>query len=237
MSGHTYDPDASGFCRAANCSQLEEQCTGTKPAPRSAGNGQARRKPRAVPNEPPPLIPPVETVPARRLVLTPASAIEPEPVVWAWEDNGCGRIPAGSLSLFAGREGTGKSCFLVWLAAKITTGTLPGSFHGRPRSVIYVAVEDSWKYTIVPRLMAAGADLDRVYRAEVQTIEGETYTLSLPLDNDLLKEGIAGNDVAMVALDPLLSAISDKLDTHVNRQVRQALEPLVRTADLAGAIV
>jgi hypothetical protein len=31
--------------------------------------------------------------PARRLVLTPAPAIKPEPVVWAWEDNGHGRIP------------------------------------------------------------------------------------------------------------------------------------------------
>ena len=34
-------------------------------------------------------------VPARRLVLTPASEIEPEPVVWAWEDDGAGRIRPG----------------------------------------------------------------------------------------------------------------------------------------------
>src|SRR5258708_26384587 len=88
-------------------------------------------------------------VPARRLVLTPASEIEPEPVVWAWEDDGAGRIPAGSVGLFAGREGTGKSSFLIWLAARITRGELPGSLDS-PRAVIYVAVEDSWKYTIVP---------------------------------------------------------------------------------------
>ena len=41
----------------------------------------------------------------------------------------------------------------------------------------------------------------------------------------------------MVALDPLMSAISDTLDTHVNRQVRQALDPLARIADRTGAIV
>lgn len=174
---------------------------------------------------------------ARRLVLTPASEITPEPVVWAWQDNGYGRIAAGSLSLFAGREGTGKSSCLIWMAAQITTGKLPGSFFGKRRSVLYVAVEDSWKYTIVPRLIASGADIDRVYRAEVQTIDGDTYTLSLPLDNSLLKEAITGHDVALVALDPLLSAISDRLDTHVNRQVRQALDPLVRTADQTGAII
>jgi hypothetical protein len=173
----------------------------------------------------------------RKLVLTPASAIEIEPVIWAWEDDGCGRIPAGSLGLFAGREGTGKSSFLIWMTAQITTGKLPGSFHGAPRSVIYVAVEDSWKHTIAPRLKAAGADLDLVFRVEVQAVDGETVSLSLPADNKMLEEAINGYGVAMVALDPLMSAISDTLDTHVNRQVRTALDPLARLADRTGAVV
>ena len=173
--------------------------------------------------------------PARRLILTRASEIEPEPVVWAWEDEGKGRIPAGSFGLFAGREGTGKSSFLIWLSARITTGTLPGPL-ASPRGVIYVAVEDSWKYTIVPRLIAAGADLTLVYRAEVQALEGDTVSLSLPADNRLLEGAINGNNIAMVALDPLMSAISDTLDTHVNRQVRQALDPLARIADRTGAV-
>jgi hypothetical protein len=175
--------------------------------------------------------------PPRRLVLTPASEIKPEPVVWAWEDNGAGRIPAGSFGLFAGREGTGKSSFLIWLSAQLTRGELPGAFKGDPRPVIYVAVEDSWKYTIVPRLMAAGADLTKVYRAEVEVSEGATVTLSLPSDNCLLEDAIREYEVALVALDPLMSAISDALDTHVNRQVRQALDPLARLADRTGALV
>jgi hypothetical protein len=171
----------------------------------------------------------------RRLVLTPASEIEPEPVVWAWEDDDHGRIPAGSFGLFAGREGTGKSSFLIWLAAKITRGELPGSLAG-PRGVIYVAVEDSWKYTIAPRLIAAGANLDLVYRAEVEEVGDAAASLSLPSDNELLEQAIRSHRVAMVALDPLMSAISDRLDTHVNRQVRQALDPLARIADRTGAV-
>ena len=174
---------------------------------------------------------------SRRLILTPASQIEPEPVVWAWEDDGQGRVPAGSFGLFAGREGTGKSSFLIWKAAKVTRGELPGAFKGDPRAVIYVAVEDSWKFTIVPRLIAAGADLDLVYRAEVQALEGDTVSLSLPADNKLLEEAVTGHHVALVALDPLMSAISDHLDTHVNRQVRQALDPLARIADRTGAVI
>jgi hypothetical protein len=177
-------------------------------------------------------------VPARRIALTPASAIEPEPVVWAWEDDGYGRIPSGSVSLFAGREGTGKSCFLIWLAAKITRGELDGAFKGDARAVIYIAVEDSWRFTIAPRLIAAGADLDLVFRAEVvRTIDDETVSLSLPADNTLLRESIISQRVALVVLDPLMSAISDTLDTHVNRQVRQALDPLSKLADQTGAII
>jgi AAA domain-containing protein len=103
--------------------------------------------------------------------------------------------------------------------------------------VIYVAVEDSWKFTIVPRLIAADADLSLVYRAEVQAIDGDTVSLSLPADNKLLEEAITAHREALVVLDPLMSAISDTLDTHVNRQVRRALDPLARIADRTGAVI
>jgi len=53
----------------------------------------------------------------------------------------------------------------------ITRGTLDGEFHGTPRSVI-VATEDPWSETIVPRLIAAGADLNRVYRCDVRDRKG-----------------------------------------------------------------
>lgn len=174
---------------------------------------------------------------ARRLVLTPASEIEPEPVVWAWEDGGEGRVPAGSLSVAAGREGTGKSSFGIWLAAHITRGTLPGSLYGQPRAVIYAAVEDSWKYTLVPRLIAAGADTRRVFRVEVYEDEHQDVTLSLPLDLVRLELAVKENGVALVVLDPLMSTISGKIDTHRERDVRTALDPLARLADRARAVV
>jgi RecA-family ATPase len=117
----------------------------------------------------------------------------------------------------------------------VTRRTLPGSL--TRRGVIYVAVEDSWKFTIVPRLMAAGADLDRAYRAEVRTAQDDTVSLSLPADNKELEAVTGQHAIAMVVLDPLMSAIGDTLDTHVNRQVRQALDPLARMADRTGAVV
>ncbi|MER5352769.1 AAA family ATPase [Kitasatospora sp. NPDC002551] len=173
----------------------------------------------------------------RRLVLTPASAIEPEPVIWAWEpEQGEGRIPAGALTLAAGREGTGKSSFGIWLAAQLSLGKLPGSFFGTPRAVFYAAVEDSWSRTLVPRLMAAGADLNHVYRVEAQDIlRGETM-ISLPLDVELIEQAIAEYGAAALIVDPLMSTLGSGTDAHRTQDVRQALEPLVRMAERTKAL-
>ncbi|MDX3656263.1 AAA family ATPase [Streptomyces sp. ID05-26A] len=173
----------------------------------------------------------------RRARLTWASEIEPEPVSWAWEPEGQGRIPAGSLTVAAGREGTGKSSFGIWMAAQITRGLLPGAFHGQVRTVLYVAVEDSWKHTLVPRLIAAGADLTKVARFDVVTELDRVVQLSLPVDNDLLEQTIVHDRVALIVVDPLMSVISERIDTHRERQVRQVLDPVAGIADRTGAVV
>lgn len=174
----------------------------------------------------------------RKLKLTPGSAIEPEPVIWAWEPKaGHGRIPAGALTLAAGREGTGKSSFGIWLAAELSRGTLPGTFYGRARNVFYAAVEDSWSRTLVPRLMAAGADLDRVFRVDIEdTLRGTETMLSLPRDVDLMEDAIDEYDVAALIVDPLMSTLGNGTDAHRTQDVRQALEPLVRMAERTKAL-
>ena len=175
---------------------------------------------------------------ARRARLTWANTIKPRPVVWAWkDDDDNGRIPAGSLSIAAGREGTGKSSFGIWMAAQITKGLLPGSYCGRPRKVLYVALEDSWEYTIVGRLMAAGADLSMVARFDVVNLADDEVCLSLPNDNGLLEQAIRENDVALVTIDPIMSVLGEKINASRSKEVRSALDPLVRIADRTGSVV
>ncbi len=169
----------------------------------------------------------------RRARIRRAADIEIRPVTWAWDD----RIPAGSLSIAAGREGTGKSSFGIWLTSQITRGVLPGAFYGVPRTVIYVAVEDSWEHTIAPRLAAAGADLERVLVFDVVENVDDEVTLSLPHDNQLLETEINHHDVALVVLDPLMSMIGSSIDTHKERDVRTALDPLARMANRTGAVL
>ncbi len=169
----------------------------------------------------------------RRLQLTAASAIKPRPVRWLWD----AKVALGTLCLLAGREGVGKSTASATLAAQVTRGTLPGVYFGKPKSVFVVASEDSWAHTIVPRLMAAEADLDLIFRAEVSELDGLDSLLTLPADLALLEAAIAQKESALVLLDPLVSRLSPTLDSHKDSEVRRALEPLVAVADRSGASV
>lgn len=161
--------------------------------------------------------------PQAELRVTPASAIKVKATEWLWHQ----RIPLGALTLLPGREGTGKSTFGAWLAARITRGELPGIYEGIPKSVFYVATEDDWARTIAPRLIAAGANMDRVFKIAIG-LEGTDVLaeLSLPQHVELLRDGIRKHDVALCFFDPLMSAISSALDTHKDRETRMALEPM-----------
>lgn len=169
----------------------------------------------------------------RSVRLTRASEIKVRPVHWMWAN----RIALGTLALLGGREGIGKSTVAYQLAADVTRGLLPGVNLGSPKAVIVAATEDSWEHTIVPRLMAAHADLTRVYRVDVHTYAGFVTGLSLPRDLADLESSVKEVDAALILLDPLMSRLDANLDTHKDAEVRQALEPLVRIADNTGASI
>jgi hypothetical protein len=162
----------------------------------------------------------------RRMTLTRLSQMQIQPVFWCWQD----RLALGELALLGGREGIGKSMLAYWLAAEISTGRLPGDNFKTARSVIISATEDSYEHTIVPRLMAAKADLNKIFRVEVENTNGTHSGFILPKDNQALQDNILENDVAMVLLDPLMSRLAPELDTHKDGDVRRALEPLAKIA-------
>ena len=168
----------------------------------------------------------------RRIKLVPASEIKVKPVHWLWDN----RIPLGELTLIAGREDLGKSTIAYTLAAWITTGNMKGRFDGEPRAVVVAATEDSWEHTIVPRLIAAGADLGLVFRIDVTEAGVDGY-LTLPSDISELRHAVMSVGAVLVLLDPLMSRLSAKLDSHKDAEVRVALEPLTSFAKSVGISV
>jgi hypothetical protein len=151
----------------------------------------------------------------RRLVLTCADTIDPQPVYWVWHQ----RMPTGCLALLAGREQVGKSTYAYHLAARITRGQLPGEHYGSPRSVLICATEDSWAHTIVPRLIAAGADRARVFRVEVMSADDIHLGLTLPLDVPAIEGAARQTGAALLLLDPLMSRLAPELDPHKDAEV------------------
>lgn len=163
----------------------------------------------------------------RRITFTNASTIKARPVRWLWEH----RMPIGEITLLAGRAGLGKSTFGSYLAAQVTNGTLsPGCFDGQPKDVLIFATEDAWEYTIVPRLMAAGAEMSRIHRADVMADES-AVPFNAGLDADrLIRDALAARlDVGLIIFDPLVSVLPPKRNS--GDDIRPVLEKLKRMAE------
>ncbi|MFJ9413063.1 AAA family ATPase [Streptomyces sp. NPDC101227] len=156
---------------------------------------------------------------------TRLSDIGDRPTYWLWRH----RIPMGEISLVAGRGGIGKSLVLCTMTAWITTGTMKGEFYGHPRDVIFVANEDSYEKTVVPRMRVAGADLDRVHRVDIEMPDGANGRLVLPIDCARLGEIVKATDSVAVFLDPLSSNMMDK--DRNSPEVRASYERLRLFAD------
>ena len=166
----------------------------------------------------------------RKLKFTSGAEIKMKRTKWMWK----GRIAMGSLALLSGPPGLGKSTMAYWIGAQVTIGNLNGEFYGQPKDVMVLATEDSWEFTILPRLIAAGADRNRCYRIEPPEGEaGSPAKLHNEVDRAILTEMAGVLDIGLLILDPLITHIGDK-DSYKDAEVRTVLEPIVALADKCG---
>lgn len=164
------------------------------------------------------------------LVSRRAADIPPEKIDWLWS----GRLARGKHTCIAGEPGTGKSQLCIAIIAAVTTaGEWPCDEGRAPLgNAIILSAEDGAADTIIPRLLAAGADLIRVHLVSaVRNSDGSRRALNLQHDLDLLEKKIGeiGN-VALAVVDPVSSYLG-KIDSHKNSEVRCVLEPLSEMAD------
>ncbi len=170
--------------------------------------------------------------PGRQASVQWASDIRAEKQVWLWEDH----IPAGTVSALAGRGGTGKTTYALHLAAQLSRGTLPGQHHGNPRPTLLWSGEDAWGPVLVPRLLAAGADMTKIGRLAItSSIDNGEVTPLLPVDVAPFRDAITDSGAALVIIDPIASTMTG--DLHREADVRAALDPLARLAEETGTVV
>jgi putative DNA primase/helicase len=141
-----------------------------------------------------------------------ASDVTPTAVDWLWYPF----LPLGKLSMVAGQMGQAKSLFSVWLTAAVTRGE--GLNLTRPGHVVLFSAEDDPGDTTAPRLLAAGADLDRVWIEEAMSINA-----------DQLAEQCSGGDVRLIVIDPV-GSYWDGTDSWKPQEVRKHVEPLRQLA-------
>jgi putative DNA primase/helicase len=160
-------------------------------------------------------------------LLVSAADIIPKLVRWLWTH----RVPFGKVTVLDGRPGLGKSAITIDAAARVTTGRpMPGDTTpaAAPGNVLIVTAEDDWEDTVVPRLMAAGADLSRVFRLDDLVIPGGV---------SVLEERIVEVAAVLVIIDPLVAFVPSKFNLYRDQDARAALKPLAEVAGRTGAAI
>lgn len=163
---------------------------------------------------------------------------------WLWS----GRLPLGKVSILEGDPSRGKSMLTADWAARVTSGDpWPSSSirikpnrkrRREPRGVVMVCGEDDWGDTIVPRLIAAGADLERVASILVERDdEGQIIPLTIPRDLDRLAEAAQAVNAELLIIDPITAYLDGRTDSHNDASTRKALLPLQMMAAGLGLSV
>lgn len=137
-----------------------------------------------------------------------------------------------------GDPDVGKSLLSLEIAAKTSTGGELPPGHVLPSGhVIILSAEDGTDDTIVPRLMAAGADKSKI-SVITYTPQGDADGLfEMPRDLDALEDEIYRLGAVLVIIDPLVAFFGQKVDSYKDQDVRRALAPLSQIAERTGAAV
>jgi RecA-family ATPase len=168
------------------------------------------------------------------VALRQASKIEMEPISWLWS----GWLAAGKLHMLGGVPGTGKTTIALALAATVTRGGHwpDGTPFKSTGNVIIWSGEDDAADTLVPRLVAMGANLDRIHVVSGITDADGQRPFDPAVDMDaLIAKAREVGDVRLLVVDPVVSSIAG--DSHKNAEVRRGLAPLVTFGERLRAAV
>lgn len=142
---------------------------------------------------------------------------------------------SGKIGMVVGHPGQGKSTVTLSFIASSTSGKpLMGTdIQCAPGSAIIIASEDDPEDTMIPRLIAQGADIDKVYIfKDIRDTDdqGNELVHGMNLGDPFHLEALQSmvdriEDVVVIVIDPI-SAYLGRVDSHNNAEVRALLTPL-----------
>ncbi len=149
-----------------------------------------------------------------------ASTITPREVRWLWQS----RIPLGKMTTFAGQGGLGKTMVLCDLAARVSAGhewPLSNGECAEPGDVLFISGEDDEDDTLVPRMIEAGADRERIVFLSPK-VSANFHLAAVKLLERIVDRL---DDTRLIVVDPPASYMAG-VDDHKNAEIRSILTPL-----------
>lgn len=168
------------------------------------------------------------------VVLSCGADLKPEPVRWLWQH----WLALGKLHILAGAPGQGKTTLALAMAATVTIGgRWPDGSKCTQGNILVWSGEDDPADTLLPRLLAAGAERSRCYFIQgTRSADGDVLPFDPARDLQGLLQAIEQiGGVRLLVIDPVVSAVTG--DSHKNTEVRRALQPLVNLATACDCAV
>jgi hypothetical protein len=174
----------------------------------------------------------------RAYLTTDLSNVRPRAIRWLWHKH----LARGALELLAGAPTVGKSQIQCQYVACATTGrNWPNGAAGSGVwNVVMLTAEDNTDDTLVPRLVAAGADLSRIKELKAIRRNGKEELFLLGEDLAALEQLIRDwGDVGLVTIDPITAFMghAKHFDSHRATDVRSQLSPLKVLAEHTGVAI
>jgi hypothetical protein len=166
------------------------------------------------------------------IITVNLATVKPRALRWLWP----GHLVRGGLELIAGTPEIGKSQVQCQYVACATTGRVwPNGMPGiTPCRVIMLTAEDVVDRTLVPRLIAAGANLRLIEELKYVRRNDRNEMFLLAEDLDKLERKIRYfGDVGLVTIDPITAYMGSgkHFDSHRATDGRSQLSPLKQLAE------
>ena len=168
-----------------------------------------------------------------KIEIEKLSEVKEEKVRWLWED----RLAFGKMTLIAGEPGAGKSQMSLESASVVSNG---GKFHFESKpceaeNVLLICGEDKSSDTVKPRLMALGANLEKIDCVKgIQKVDksGNKYFDPICLVEHIteFENLIIKNKYKLIIVDPI-SLYLGSVDENKNKEIRSALAILNAVAE------
>ena len=169
------------------------------------------------------------------LIFKCAADIVPQPIDWLWS----GWLAKKKFHIIGGPPGSSKTTAAVMVAATVSTGGYwPDGTRCERGQVAIWSGEDGAEDTLVPRLIAAGADLNNIHFLNGVVGESGAGNRAFDTSRDYPKVRQAAEIIGglrLLILDPIVSSISG--DSHKNAEVRRDLQPVIEFAEQANCVV